>query len=127
MVLVLPLPRRNVSGAVVSMILRNIGNIDKYRLVFKIEFVNSFYKGEIKMKVFKVWTDNYDYDEYDSCIVVAESIEEIKQSITYYNSYCIIYEHTPNSIFFKNYQGEIHIKEVDLTKKGIICASFNAG
>lgn len=73
------------------------------------------------MKVYKVWVDCFYYDEYDSCVIVAENEDKVKEILkqpygTYHN-YCE----------FDSDQGEIHIKEVDLTKEDIICSSFNAG
>ena len=64
------------------------------------------------MKVFKVWVDKWDYDTYDSFVCVANSEDEIK-----------------NCIWFDEFQGEIHIEEVNLNvdKPYIVCSSYNAG
>jgi hypothetical protein len=33
------------------------------------------------MKLFKIELDNVDYDDYDSCVIVAERINKAKESI----------------------------------------------
>lgn len=81
------------------------------------------------MKVFKVWVDKYDYDNYDSFVCVANSEEEIRNciSIDKYN-YRIIYM-SGNYVEFGDFQGAIHIKEVnlDVAEPYIICSSYHAG
>ena len=64
------------------------------------------------MKVFKVWVDKCDYGTYDSFVCVANSEDEIRNCITFYD-----------------FQGEIHIEEVNLNvdKPYIVCSSYNAG
>lgn len=87
------------------------------------------------MKVFRVWVDDYDYDEYDSFVVVAESEEEIRKRFKYDENagYWRRYEYSigEKRIRFAESQVEtladIHIEEVDLTKESIVCASYNAG
>lgn len=76
------------------------------------------------MKIFKVWVDHYDYDQYDSFVAVAESAEAIKEKfyINEYGKRCY-----DEDIKFGKYQGEIHIEEIDLNKEGVILSSFNAG
>ena len=63
-------------------------------------------------KVYLVNVEKYDWDEYDSIVVVASTKEEaisIGQG------------------FFNESQGQITATEVDLTESGTILASFNAG
>ena len=86
------------------------------------------------MKVFKVWVDKCDYETYDSFVCVANSEDEIKKciSIDEYNERVIDmsgngdYE---DSVWFQDFQGEIHIEEVNLNvdKPYIVCSSYNAG
>lgn len=75
------------------------------------------------MKVYKLWVDEIDYDEYDSVVVVAENENEAIE---------IVQNATGNLCwrekgYFYESQGEIHIEEIDLTKKGVVLASYNAG
>ena len=86
------------------------------------------------MKVFKVWVDKCDYETYDSFVCVANSEDEIKKciSIDEYNERVVDtsgnddYE---DSVWFQDFQGEIHIEEVNLNvdKPYIVCSSYNAG
>ena len=86
------------------------------------------------MKVFKVWVDKYDYDNYDSFVCVANSEEEIRSciSVNQYRGRVIAMdgnEAYENYITFDDFQGEIHIEEVNLNvdKPYIVCSSYNAG
>ena len=86
------------------------------------------------MKVFKVWVDKYDYDNYDSFVCVANSEDEIRNhiSIDRYNRRVIDMsgnEAYENYVVFDDFQGEIHIEEVNLNvdKPYIVCSSYNAG
>ena len=86
------------------------------------------------MKVFKVWVDKYDYDTYDSFVCVANSEDEIRNhiSIDRYNRRVIDMGGNDNyedSIKFEEFQGEIHIEEVNLNvdKPYIVCSSYSAG
>ena len=86
------------------------------------------------MKVFKVWVDKCDYETYDSFVCVANSEDEIKKciSIDEYNGRVITMdgnEAYENYITFDDFQGEIHIEEVNLNvdKPYIVCSSYNAG
>ena len=86
------------------------------------------------MKVFKVWVDKCDYDTYDSFVCVANSEDEIKKciSIDEYNERVVDMsgnDHYENSVWFQDFQGEIHIEEVNLNvdKPYIVCSSYNAG
>lgn len=82
------------------------------------------------MKTFLLWVENVDYDEYDSCVIVAEDEAQVRAMMRHSDeSYC---PHTTigegeNCVFFGDHQGEIHIKEVDMTRPHVVCASFNAG
>ena len=85
------------------------------------------------MKVFKVWVDKYDYDNYDSFVCVANSEDEIRNhiSVDRYNRRIIDMSGNDNhedSIKFEEFQGEIDIEEVNLNvdKPYIVCSSYNA-
>ena len=81
------------------------------------------------MKLYLIWqNDNNDYDTYDSAVVVAESEEDAKTIHPYnkepvtevnegYSSWTTI-----NNVNVK-YIGEA----AENQKRGVICASFNAG
>ena len=86
------------------------------------------------MKVVKVWGDKYDYDNYDSFVCVANSEDEIRKCISIdRQKRRIIHmdgnEAYENYITFDDFQGEIHIEEVNLNvdKPYIVCSSYNAG
>ena len=86
------------------------------------------------MKVFKVWVDKCDYDTYDSFVCVANSEDEIRNhiSLNQYGGRVITMdgnEAYENYITFDDFQGEIHIEEVNLNvdKPYIVCSSYNAG
>ena len=86
------------------------------------------------MKVFKVWVDKCDYDTYDSFVCVANSEDEIRNhiSIDKYNERVVDMSSNDDyedSVWFEDFQGEIHIEEVNLNvdKPYIVCSSYNAG
>ena len=86
------------------------------------------------MKVFKVWVDKYDYDNYDSFVCVANSEDEIRNHISIDRHNCRVIDMSGNdayedSVWFEDFQGEIHIEEVNLNvdKPYIVCSSYNAG
>ena len=86
------------------------------------------------MKVFKVWVDKYDYDTYDSFVCVANSEDEIRShiSVDRYNRRVVDMsgnDDYEDSVWFDDFQGEIHIEEVNLNvdKPYIVCSSYNAG
>ena len=86
------------------------------------------------MKVFKVWVDKCDYETYDSFVCVANSEDEIRShiSLNQYGGRVITMdgnEAYENYITFDDFQGEIHIEEVNLNvdKPYIVCSSYNAG
>ena len=86
------------------------------------------------MKVFKVWADKCDCDTYDSFVCVANSEDEIKKciSIDEYNERVVDMsgnDDYEDSVWFQDFQGEIHIEEVNLNvdKPYIVCSSYNAG
>ena len=86
------------------------------------------------MKVFKVWVDECDYDTYDSFVCVANSEDEIRNciSIDEYNERVVDMsgnDDYEDSVWFQEFQGEIHIEEVNLNvdKPYIVCSSYNAG
>ena len=86
------------------------------------------------MKVFKVWVDKCDCDTYDSFVCVANSEDEIRNciSVDRYNRRVVNMsgnEAYEDSVWFDDFQGEIHIEEVNLNvdKPYIVCSSYNAG
>ena len=86
------------------------------------------------MKVFKVWVDKCDCDTYDSFVCVANSEDEIKNHISIDRYNCRVIDMSGNddyedSVAFEEFQGEIHIEEVNLNvdKPYIVCSSYNAG
>ena len=86
------------------------------------------------MKVFKVWVDKCDYETYDSFVCVANSEDEIRNciSINEYNERVVDMsgnDDYEDSVWFQDFQGEIHIEEVNLNvdKPYIVCSSYNAG
>lgn len=86
------------------------------------------------MKAFKVWVDKCDYGTYDSFVCVANSEDEIRShiSIDEYNERVVDMsgnDDYEDSVWFQDFQGEIHIKEVNLNvdKPYIVCSSYNAG
>lgn len=76
------------------------------------------------MKCFMVYVDKFDYDEYDACVVLADSEEEVRNMFKREKTYDG-YTTKIEDVYFDDHQGEIHIKEV--TEKGLVLASFNAG
>lgn len=70
------------------------------------------------MKVYHVYVDAYDWDDFDAVVVVAENKDRALAMVN--SGYW-------GDCYFKEYQGEIHIEEVDLTKEYIVLESFNAG
>ena len=86
------------------------------------------------MKVFKVWVDKCDYGTYDSFVCVANSEDEIRNCISIDEYNCRVIDMSGNddytcSVDFEDFQGEIHIEEVNLNvdKPYIVCSSYNAG
>lgn len=71
------------------------------------------------MKVYNVYPDDYDYDQYKGVVIVAENEAQVLEML----------KDPPygGATYFESSQGEIHIEEVDLTKPSVILASFNAG
>ena len=86
------------------------------------------------MKVFKVWVDEWFYDDYDSFVCVENNEDEIRNhiSVDRYNRRVVDMsgnEAYEDSVAFEESQGEIHIEEVNLNvdKPYIVCSSYNAG
>lgn len=63
------------------------------------------------MKVYSVYVDEYDYEDYYDVIVVAENKNRALEMVKTGNF---------GRCYFKDSQGEIHIDEVDLTTERII-------
>jgi hypothetical protein len=71
------------------------------------------------MKLYYVYADDYDYDDFDSVVVVAENEDRALEMINNGG--------WSGEGYFREHQGEIHIEEVDLTVEHIVLESFNAG
>ena len=72
------------------------------------------------MNVYLVKASQCDYDEFDSCVVVAENEQEalnIANKSTYGEYGC----------YFSQDQYPLKVEKIGLTEKGIIHSSFNAG
>lgn len=70
------------------------------------------------MKVYYVYVNDWDYDDFDALVVVAENEDRALEIVN--SGYW-------DGCYFKEYQGEIHIEEVDLTKEYVVITSYNAG
>ena len=70
------------------------------------------------MKAYHVWVDRYEYDDYDAIVVVAENEDRALELAKHGNW---------GKCYFREWQGKIHVEEVDLTKEYIVIESFNAG
>ena len=80
------------------------------------------------MKVYKISVEKVGWDEFDSCIIVAENEEEVYTMLEHCENYTkVVINGKDTNIFFSDSQGKITIEEVDLTQSAIICTSFNAG
>lgn len=71
------------------------------------------------MKVYNVYPDRYDYDQYNGVVIVAENEAQVLEML----------KNPPygGATYFELSQWKIHIEEVDLTKPSVVLASFNAG
>jgi hypothetical protein len=70
------------------------------------------------MKLFLIYPDRYEYDCYDGVVIVADSPERALE---------IAKTGDAGHSYFREFQGEIHVNEVDLCKEGVILESYNAG
>ena len=83
------------------------------------------------MKCFLVYVKEWSYDTYDGVVVLADSKEEVRSMMKTEreNSFCdrtiTTIGNDPHPPYFYECQGEIIIEEI--TKKGVVLASFNAG
>lgn len=80
-----------------------------------------------KLKVFKVWAERCGWDEFDSAVIVGESEEDVLKRFVQDEFGCRTYDENSGFLFFNESRGEIKIKEVNLSKPGVVVASFNAG
>jgi hypothetical protein len=65
------------------------------------------------MKVYNVWADKWDYDDFDGFVVVAKDEDSALTMVVG---------------LFKEYQlPYVHVEEVDLTTEHVVLESFNAG
>ena len=88
------------------------------------------------MKLFKIILDTYDYDDYDSCVLSAESLEQVKdfcdKNFDYQDEFGC-WHRCCKGVSFQIHNGQRveEIKEIGVTDKytepTIICSSFNAG
>lgn len=90
------------------------------------------------MKLFKIELDNVDYEDYDSCIIVAESKEQVEElcrcNFVKYEDWDTEHYYPKRNILGESF--DIHngqkwtITEVNINEikqPTIICSSFNAG
>ena len=112
--------------------------------------------GDKRVKLFRIDLDNVGYDDYDSCIVIAESKEQVEEMCiknefpddVLGNSYCFDI-HTRNKEWFENERPDYlnrdiktfeewdkkinqhytitEIKLEDIKEPVILCSSYNAG
>lgn len=81
------------------------------------------------MKLFKIKLDNVWYDDYDSCIIVAESKEQVEELCKCKFVKCDYRNILSESFYIHNGQ-KWTITEVDINEikqPTIICSNFNAG
>ena len=65
------------------------------------------------MKVYNVWTNKWDYDDYDAFVVVAENEDKALELVkNEFDEYQLPY---------------INVDEVDLTTEQVVLGSYNAG
>ena len=65
------------------------------------------------MKVYSVWTDKWDYDDYDTFVVVAKDEKSALEMVI--------------ESFDEWQRDSIRVEEVDLTTEHMVLGSFNAG
>lgn len=70
------------------------------------------------MKVYHVWADRYEYDDYDAIVVVAENEDDALFIAKNWNC---------GKSYFREWQGKIHVEEVTLTARHVVVESYNAG
>lgn len=91
-----------------------------------------------KLKVFRVWADRYDYDQFDSFIIIGKDKESVLKQFETDTKGIRTYKGPVNDsptskwpqfdrYLFEQDQGEIHIEEIDITTPALILGSFNAG
>ena len=86
------------------------------------------------MKLFKIELSDVDYDDYDSCVIIAENKEQVEE-LCKRNFYDDRYHHSlvkydGDAMFNINSYQKWTIKEIninEITEPTIICSSFNAG
>lgn len=80
------------------------------------------------MKLFRIKAHNFSYEEYDSCIVAAESIKDVKQMIKPNERGTVLISGYDN-VYFCSGQLPLIIEEINLDnyKNKVILGSFNAG
>ena len=65
------------------------------------------------MKVYSIWTNKWDYDEFDGFVVVAKDEKSALEMVI--------------GSFNEWQRDSIHVEEVDLTMEYVVLESFNAG
>lgn len=63
-------------------------------------------------KLFSVYSEECDYDQYDEVIVIADDENKALEI---------------GKDFFEDDQGEIKTKEIELNESGVVSTSYNAG
>ena len=77
----------------------------------RLQSICGIFQQKVMMKIYYIWVDEYDYDEHDSYVVVAENEDKAKNLTSLVNS-------------------DAHIKEIGIPhehRERIVCDSYNAG
>ena len=86
------------------------------------------------MKVYRVSVKKVDWDQFDSAVILADSKEEVlgmfkhitNEDFPCENRTVVAYDEQGfERVYFYDSQGEIEVEEV--TTKGLVLESFNAG
>ena len=80
------------------------------------------------MKIFKIELSDVDYDDYDSCVIIAENKEQVEELCK--GNFCDEVKYEGDAMFNINPRQKWTIKEIninEITEPTIICSSFNAG
>ena len=87
------------------------------------------------MRVFKVWVEDWNLDEFDCFVVVSDSRDAILKNFIFNKDYCEYkYNQRDQNGLMPLFKGDqiktlddVHIDEIDLEKECVICSSYNAG
>lgn len=71
------------------------------------------------MRVYRITADDWDYDQFDSIVVLAESEERALEIANMKHHY--------GQKYFADDQYPLIVEEIDMTKEQVVLSSFNAG